>query len=499
MARVTIPLPTRHGSELDGPQLLNWWPVPSVSGRSERSMRTVKGGTVTTATSALNGIGGRGSFISGTGPLSRGYQSSRYACFGDSVFRVTPANALVKIGNFNFINSSTVSWCENQAQGESDVNIYVCDGAAIYRFDAKAEDADLPASWEEVSNLPRTAEDGDQYAHPVYLTWSDYRLIMTASNSSAWYYTETGTDEFKSTNAYFGESRNDKLQRVQEFAGNVWAFGRYSYDLFSWTGNRSNPYSSAKGLAGKIGLSAPDSLAFAGGNMLWVGGGLNGVDSVWMCAPGGQPTRVSNEDTDRIIGRWTNRSYARGYSLSVDGSEIYVLTSAADKYTMCYDVTNGVWFRAGETLEGRTVDWRISHPMQGYNGETLYLATDQNALCTLTDRCVAHSGNPITRMVQTPQQINGGDHFGMEALYPDFEMGLGESVSDSCQAYVQWSWNAAKSFDERKVIDLGIRGNYMAETGIFGGGMGRLLVIRIGTSDPVPVTLYAIRAEFSNG
>ena len=497
MATAQIPPPKGHGFSTNGPMLHNWWPVPSTLGRSDSEFRTIPGSHILSSAPDVNGVGCRGSFISATGPESDGFIGSRYICFGDSIFRIKTDDSLVRVGRFNSISGGAVSWAENQAQGNTDVFIYVCDGVTIYKFSAKAEDADIASTFSELPNLPFCAENSSQYIKPRFLTWDHYRLIVTASNSSAWYYSETGTDTLSSDQAYFGESRNDKTQRVIAFGGNVISFGRYSYDLFSWTGESDDPYAASNGLAGSIGLSSPDGIAIVGNSLVWLGSGPNGVDAVWAMSPNMSITKISDNDTEKIIGSWASREYARAFSISVQGSDLFVIGSVNDGYTMCYDLTNNVWFRAGETANGKMVDWKLAHPVLGYYGEMIAGALDSNDLLSVGGACVSHNGNPIVRLMQTPHQVANGKPFQLARVIPDFDPGLGQSPVDYCEAFVQWSWSFGKEWEERMVVSLGKLGDYMNEIGIFGGGFGTSIVLRIGTSDPVPVTLYNVVAELN--
>ena len=280
----------------------NLYPVANKQGRSTHTLTPIPGSRVITTIPNVTGTGCRGAYRSSTGSPEDGYNGTVYTVFGDTVFRYSPRGTLIKIGTFNSSNvSGQCTFAENQAQTDSDTYIYVCDQQSIYKFAAKATDVDIASTWRELGSLPHRPDSPTAYATPSYISWIDYRLIMSAKDCNAWFYTDTGTDKFAETNVYFGESRNDKTQRVTEFAGNVWLFGTFSYDVFSRTNNRLNPYSAPKSASGRIGLAAPESLAILDDVMMWLGSGDTGSNGVYLANKGGTVKRISDDGIEEII------------------------------------------------------------------------------------------------------------------------------------------------------------------------------------------------------
>lgn len=477
--------------------LQNMYPVADKTGRSSFTLTPIAGSSVIANITGVIGTGCRGTFRSTTGSPEDGYTGTVYAVFGNTVFRYTVRDTLVPVGTFNSSNVAGIcTFAENQAQTDTDTFIYVCDQQTIYKFSAKASDSTIASTWKELGNLPHRPDSTTAYATPAYISWIDYRLIMTAKDSNAWFYTETGTDTFKETNVYFGESRNDKTQRVTEFGGNVWSFGTFSYDVFSRTNNRLNPYSSPKSATGRIGLASAESLAILDDVMLWMGSGDTGTNGVYMASKGGNIQRISDDGVEEIIRNWKYQNYTRGFAFSDKGNLFYFLTSEHDRMTLGYNITNGKWFQCGTGNTGDISYWDVANVIYGYNNEIYFGSRTQNVLCKF-DRSIARDylNRPITRLWQSPVYIDNLKNFKIKKIIVDIEAGTSLSYTDPSKIFIQLSWNGGETWMERVDKEIGVKGDYRRQIALNGGGLGRNLVMRIGSSDQVPIKMYQVRLD----
>lgn len=476
--------------------LQNCYPVPD-KGRSTFTLTPIPGSVALTTVPNVVGTGCRGMYRSSTGAPEDAYVGTVYAVYGNSVIRYSPRGTITTIGTVNSGNLSTMcTFAENQAQTDKDTFIYVCDGQTIYRFNAKASDANIPSTWQELSGIPHRPDSATAYVTPAYISWIDYRLIMCGKDTNAWYYTDTGTDNFRETNVYFGESRNDKTVRVIEFGGNVWSFGTFSYDVFSRTGNRTNPYASPKSAAGKIGLASGDSLAILDDSMYWLGSGNTSSNGVYMATKTGGITRISDDGIEEIIRGWKYHTYTRGFAYSDKGNQFYFLTSEADGQTLGYNATTGKWFCAGSGNNGMISYWDVSFVSYGYDNDIYFGSRASNTICKF-DRDIAmdYMMRPITRLWQSPVYIDNLKNFKIKQIIVDVESGITPSYTDEAKIFIQLSWDGGETWKERIDKSLGAKGNYRKTISIKGGGLGKNLCVRIGTSDRVPIKMYQLRMD----
>lgn len=476
--------------------LQNCYPVAD-RGRSSFTLTPIPGSVALTEIDDIIGTGCRGMYRSSTGASEDAYVGTVYAVYGNSVIRYSPRKTLTVIGTINSGNLSTIcTFAENQAQTDSDTFIYVCDGQTIYKFNGKSSDADISSTWQELGNIPHRPDSTTAYVTPAYISWIDYRLIMCGKDTNAWFYTETGTDEFRETNVYFGESRNDKTIRVTEFGGNVWSFGSFSYDIFSRTGNRNNPYASPKSSTGKIGLASGDSLAVLDDYMFWMGSGNTSTNGIYMATKTGAISRISDDGIEEIIRNWQYQNYTRGFAFSDKGNLFYFLTSEADDMTLGYNITTQKWFSCGTGTTGDISYWDVSHVCYGYDNEIYFGSRTSNNICKF-DRSIAidYMNRPITRLWQSPVYIDNLKNFKVKKLIIDLEAGTSTSYTDPSKIFIQLSWDGGETWKERIDKEIGVKGDYKRTIQVTGGGTGKNLCIRIGTSDHVPIKLYQIRMD----
>lgn len=467
------------------------------SGPSGNFLEPVPGSSSAASVAPGYGTGCRGAFRASTGPQEDGFKGTCYFVFGDSVFRYTRRGTVVKVGSFNSSNvSGSCTFAENQAQTSSDAWIYVCDQQTIYKFSAKASDANVQASWQELGNLPHVP-DGDLQAIPSYITWSDYRLIMAVKGSNAWFYSETGTDDFKETNVYFGESSADRTVRVQGFAGNVWSFGTSSYDIFSRTGNRQNPYSNPKSASGNIGLASAESLAIVDDAMFWLGSGESASNGVYMADRTGSIKRISDQGVEQQLKAWEYQDSAYGTAYVERGQIFYSLTSFADCSTVVYNASTGLWHQASSSVNGRESFWDVSYCIAGYEpGQILFGPRSQNVIAAFSrSSMVDYAGRPITRIWQSPAMAANMKRFRFVRMAIDVETGTSESYNRDSSIWVQLSGDGGRTWRERVDRTLGARGEYGRTVQVVGGMLTRSMCIRLGTSDLAPLRIYGLKLD----
>lgn len=494
MARKEIMVPFLRGMSQglstfsDDVQLVNYFNIATPNERSPAQLLDVAGSVKYQDISPDSGTGCRGTWVASTGAPSTGYISTLYGVWGNTLFRITNNGTRIRIGNLNS-KISIVTFAENQDQTATQTRGFVCDGTTIFQWDLKAEDSDLAGTFTEIQALPEVL--GSERAIAKYITYNTYRLILTAENAVQWFFTGPNGTEFIGFES--SESNPDKTVRAISFGGNVWVFSNYSYDIFSYTGSTNDPYDVASGATGKIGCTNGDTVAVHGDFMFWMGQGESSNDAVYMATVGGAITEVSHPGIRNIIRKWDYKNNCRGFAYSDRGMTFYVLTSKNDKHTLVYCVETKQWHRRSSSMNGALNYWDVVNVVNCY-GQMFFGTNDSNRLCKFDyEAIIDHNGYPITRYWQSPIYIEGLDMFRLSELKIDIECGTSKTVGQNPQIFVQLSWDGGKNWSERLLRDLGKAGDYTRQVAIYGCGAGRNLVMRIGTSANIPVTLYQIK------
>lgn len=472
-------------------QFTNCYPIKTNGGRSETCLVPIYGSTLSTQANPDRGNGCRGGCRSSTGPQSTNYSFTNYFVFGDTLFRQSRTGNFVRIGNVN-LSTSMCSFAESQDQSLTNVWLYVCDGITIYKWNATADDSTVASTFAEIASLPKVNGSISEYARPNYITYSDYRLMFSCSNSNQWFYSGLNDDVFNSAKFYTPESSADFTKRVINGGGALWTFGDISFEQWNRTGNSANPYSSTKPKAGYIGLHSGDSIGIIDDKMLFLGD----KNRVYMVANGNSPVMVSDDSIERIIESCKSADSAKGLCITENGQQIYCLTFKSSNVTISYNITTGKWHNRSSSSDGSIHFWDVNVWMTGYNNEIIICNSVDNSISIAkSDKSVDYLNRPITRIYQSPVTIDDLKFFRVKRFVIDTETGTSNSYTMQGQLFVEISWDAGKTFGTIIERDCGYAGNYQKSTEIFGLGAGKNFVYRISSSSPIPINIYQLTLD----
>ena len=470
-------------------QSVNCFPVLTPGERSPAQLVSIPGGSIVNTCTPAEGTGCRGLWVASTGPASEGYVATLYGVYGNTLFRIKRDGTFVKIGTL-MSSAQLVSFAENQDQTKSQTMGFVCDGVTVYTWDLKAEDDAAPATYVEAT-LPYVNGSNTERAMASYISYNAYRLILTCSNSIQWYFSDLNSSNFDSASFESSESNPDQTVRAINHGNNVWVFSKYSYDIFTPTFNSDDPYDVGSGASGKIGCSNGDTIATVGDYIFWMGQGETSENSVYMATVSGGIKEISDPGIKNIIQKWQYQSYAKATAFNDRGHTFYALTSVLDDQTIVYDVNTQQWHVRSSSEDGKLHYWDQIAVKNCY-GKTWYALTDSNAICqnnyeTIQDQ----NGRPITRYWQSPVYIDGGDYLKLLEVRVDVECGAYVGADSTHSLYIQPIWDGRQL--DRFLRPLGRAGQRNKQVSLCGGGCGRNLVLRVGTSSRAPVILYSIR------
>lgn len=477
--------PSRQSADV---RIVNMYHVPTQGGRSDFALCDLVGSTVVNSVTPDSGVGGNGSWVSSTGPDG---VPLAYHVIGNVLYRRSNG-AMIRVGAVTS-GSKRVSYAENQDQTQN-VYGYVCDGYTVFAWKLKETDANVASTFLEL-DMPFVNGSSTEKAVASYITYNTYRLIISCSNAVQWYYSELNSNEFKSKNFEGSESNPDSTIRCMTFAGGLWVFSQFSFDIFGYTSSANNPFDVVSGGTGKVGLASGDSLVVSGDSMLWLGNVHGGARQVFAAGPGGAVKTVSTPGIDRIIEGWQGAQESIGFAFVMNGQRLYALTSKRDKSTLVYNMTADKWTMFSSTANGGDDYWDVADIVADYSGTVYFVPMRSSKVCKFNALSrTDYAGNPVSRWWQDPVAINGLNRFKLLSAKLDMEVGTALNTSVP-QIFAQFSWNGGETFGQRPLKRVGAIGEYCKQVEFVAMGSGYALVMRIGTSSEVPFILFQIRLE----
>jgi len=313
----------------------------------------------------------------------------------------------------------------------------------------------------------------------IFIRWSELR------NGATW----------PTLSRASAEAFPDIVSGVIAVAGEVWAFGTQSAQVFYDSGDVSQEFQAIKSAAIQIGTDARQSCAAARDSIYFLGSGPDGSARVFR-TQGYSVQQISTPGIYGILSTASDLSGAVGRVHSFGGHTYYVLTIAAIEKTLVYDVDLGEWHERAwmDPDTGILSRWRGLHACFGHgytlvgdsNGNAVYKLSDTDYRDEIPDR----SGDWwILR-----ERVFG--HMGSEGKmvqYHNFEIhgrkGVGTVTGQGSAPVVMLSYSndGGMTYGSSRELDVGALGQYDFRMWTVLCGQGRDRMWRLRMTDPIPV------------
>lgn len=274
----------------------------------------------------------------------------------------------------------------------------------------------------------------------------------------------------------------------------LYTLGERSYQIFSYNDDANNPFTSPNTAAGNIGIKAPNSLAWLGEVILWLGSSDIGENGVFMLRDT-EIKRISTNDIEREIKEIVNPENAYASVWQEAQHTFYSITFEDSKKTFVYDVSEDAWhYRASYDESNRLTYWRYNHATFAY-GKTHVGTT--GALCHMDEnKYTEHDGRYILKMRRGSVLTNDDHPFFIDAM--DLVINNGQHSLNRGQPEVpegvnpritiRWSWDGAL-FSDYMDAYCGRIGQYDWKTSFYHLGFGRFFTVEISTTEPIPLAI----------
>lgn len=320
--------------------------------------------------------------------------------------------------------------------------------------------------------------DGDTFE--VILTPTEVGTLTFAGGRG--FYSEPGTDRFymsgmndlKTWDALdfaSAESQADRLVRIFEDRGELWAFGERTVDIFRNTGDLDFPFRYNTTL--QRGCAAAFSVASDDNTVFWLGD-----DRIVYRADGYRPARISTHAIEDWLEQAPSVAQARAFTYTTRGHKFYTLT--IPRYgTRQFNIATGLW-NAAETWGAP--EWRV----WGGAGKPTGFLLDDHGLVEMDAGLNTDSGHKMLRGGVSAPVYNQGERMTFSEFWMNVEVGRVAEGNPEPSILLQVSRNG-ESFGTSRPRGMGLTGDYNRRIMWRGLGQARSFSLKYTVTDDVAV------------
>jgi hypothetical protein len=471
-------------------KIVNWFvKLGDEKDRSKACLSPLPGSTKVIDVQPTSGNNCRGLYVCGTSPKTYGYRPSLIAVYGNCVYRIN--NNFVKTFIGNLSEQGNITFAESQEQGTVNSLCFICDGSDVYQFDMRSEDTVVSSTWHNIGKLPIVNGTTNEVAIPTTIDYYNYRLIMTCANTNQWYYSDINSTNLDNDHFYTSETSTDTTKRVYSCGGNLWVFSENTLERWTRTDDFDNPFACSFGNWFDVGLTSVQGVCKIDDTMYFVGKGQNANIGIYQANSNGIK-RISTKRISNVLMSWKYPDNIKAVSFRFLNDTFIVFTSKYDKSTLIYCVESDSWSEGSTSNLGKQLYWDVSCVANCYN-KMLFGSFDNYSLNEFSESGYDYKGYPVVRLWKSPIITSSQNLINVKEISIDVEVGKALTYTDDNKIWIEVSKDGGKSFSERRYMSIGNLGDYHKTLIARAFGVGRNIVIQIGGSPNVPITLYQLK------
>lgn len=311
------------------------------------------------------------------------------------------------------------------------------------------------------------------------------------------------------------EGSPDDIVAIKECNNQLWVFGGQSIEIHYNTGDtETQVWQRYQAAIIDIGCVAPYSVSRAADRIFWAA--VDNIGEIGIFSNNNiSPMKISTIGIEQIIQELGGDiSKLIGYTYAQDGHTFYMMQFLGSDLTLAYDLTTGKWHQR-TYLEnsggnsGKEYKWQGIYSAYCFN-KNIFGDLNSNALY-YTDMLYYKNDKAsstsvpnvsyINRVKTTPVQQSSQKRIRWNSLQIIFRQGVGASNTTDftsrpvalldCSNDSGYSWAQA-----RLTAEIGRSGNTEQRTRFLNLGTARNRVYKIIITDPIPVILVGLIAEF---
>lgn len=327
----------------------------------------------------------------GTGPgLGRGginWNGNLYRASGSRLIRLNADGAWVDLGEIAGTGQVTFTYSFSRLAIASGGKLFYYDGGSL----KQVTDPDLGRVVDVV------------YVAGYFLTTDGTSIVVTEL-----------ADPFSVLPTKYGssEANPDPILAVDELRGEVYAFNRYTIEVFTNVGGDGFPFAVVKGALVTKGVVGTHAYCNIGDTFVFVGSGFNEAPAVYIMTAG-DAAKISSDEVDRILSTFTETELATCVlEVRVDRNKQAVMVHLPDR-CLCFDTLGTkiagepIWYPLDSGLMD-TAQYRARGLTWCYDRWNVDDPTS-TALGVLDDQVGTHYGVDVGWEFGVPIIYNAGD------------------------------------------------------------------------------------------
>jgi hypothetical protein len=420
--------------------------------------------------SALYGTPGLSLFaVTGSGSIRGEFKATNgraFAVSGSSFYEIDAAGNATSLGSLDQ-SQGIVYMAENGQQ------LGICDGKSLYMFKysdnsfIRVTDPDLP----DVGTLGFI----DGYFVVSELNSGRFR-ISALYDGESWHALDFAT----------AESSPDNLGLVINAAGQLWALGDFTSEIWTNTGDATFPFERISGSKLSVGIVASATGLELDGSLFWLGQNKEGTGIVYR-ANGFTPQRISNSAIEQQIQKASNIGQVRAYAYQEDGHSFYILTGGGLETSLAYDLSTGIWHeRAYLNSEGRFEQHLASCGMVAF-GKTLVGDRRNGNIYEMSLKYYSDNGEAMA-FDRVYTHLSDQDRlFQFNELIIGVESGVGTLSGDGSDPKIMMrlSKDGARTWSDWAEATIGKIGQYRNKARFRRLGAAEQMTFHVRITDPV--------------
>ena len=403
------------------------------------------------------------------------YDNVAYVVVDSTLYQVNPDKSHSSVGTLD-TSSGRVTIVAILGQLE------IADGYHTYNYNigsntfAQVTTGSLPANVTQIA-----AMDG-------------YFIFLTPNSQQVWISDNNDGTSITATHFFNSNSSYDLVVNAQVCNGLLYFFNQYTTSIWSDTGQITIAFSPVQGGVHNIGCAAQYTPMTILDSVYFLAQDARGILGIAMLS-GMNMTVLQNRAFAERVNNFDNYTDAYSWTDTINGHTIYNITfPTAHTYrgeTWSYDTTTQVFFqRTTYNLSAAfypDYDRHIANCSFQLGGITIVGDFQSGKLFHLDPNTYTDNGNPIERIIVSPNFVLNNSFFRIYKLDVDLEKGIGLATGQGSDPIInlQFSRDKGNTWSNLLARHATPMGDYRSRVRWCALGGGRAFTVKLTMSDPV--------------
>jgi hypothetical protein len=329
-------------------------------------------------------------------------------------------------------------------------------------------------------------------------------FILDKPGSSFFFISDLDSVDFPPLNEQFAGASEDEVIGVMVNNEQLYVIGTRSIETWVLTGSSASaPFQRVRTY--NVGATATHTLRRIAGTFCWLGATEEG-DGIVYSMDNDTPTRISNHAVEHYLQELGDLTSTSAFALQHEGHQFYCLNIPNANSTLVYDLNTKQWCE-WVSITGGNEGRCLAQTQCFLNGEHVLGDYRNGNIYTFDNTYFKDNGEPLRRLRQSPPLSETMVNLFIHQFELDAEVGWGRNAGDgvpenevnpkvvlSISRDSGFTWSASP-----REANLGKIGRFATRVRWHQLGLGRNVVFRVWTDDPVDFALLQAYVDFDMG